>query len=68
MNEEKIILEINSDGSINAKTQGFKGEVCLTQLEEILGEQLHFAQVKKTDEYYQQDQIKTNETVKRSQK
>lgn len=68
MNEEKIVVEINPDGSINAKTHGFKGDICLTELEEILGDQVDFAQIKKTDDYYQQTQIKATKTIKRGQK
>ena len=53
MAEEKIILLIDEDGTISAKTVGFKGEACIDALDKLLGSQSPTL-VKKTDEYMQQ--------------
>lgn len=53
MAEIKISIKIDENGKIIAKTDGIKGEMCLTELEEILGEEIKGMSVKKTDEYYQ---------------
>ena len=53
MAEKRISITINKNGKITAKTDGIKGEMCLTELEEILGEEIPAMSVKKTDEYYQ---------------
>ncbi|WP_413693098.1 DUF2997 domain-containing protein [Pseudoalteromonas sp. KJ10-2] len=53
MAEEKIILLIDEDGTISAKTAGFKGEACIDALDKLLGSQSPTL-VKKTDEYMQQ--------------
>jgi hypothetical protein len=53
MAEKRISIKIDETGKISAKTDGIKGEMCLTELEEILGEEILTMTVKKTDEYYQ---------------
>lgn len=53
MAEKRISIKIDGNGKISAKTDGIKGEMCLTELEEILGEEISAMSVKKTDEYYQ---------------
>lgn len=57
MAEERIVITIDEDGSIKAKTEGLKGEVCMTELEEILSDDVMIKSVKKTDEYYQERKI-----------
>jgi len=59
MAEEKIILLIDEDGGISAKTAGFKGETCFDALNELLGPQ-SLTSVKKTDEYLQQVDTKSS--------
>ncbi len=51
MGEEKIIIEIDEDGSVEASTSGFKGSVCMNELQEILGKNESFSSIKTTDEY-----------------
>ena len=53
MKEQRINITINEDGSLDLKTDGIKGEACLSEVEEILDELDDIKEVKKTDEYYQ---------------
>ena len=53
MKEQRINIIINEDGSLDLKTDGIKGEACLSEVEEILDELADIKEVKKTDEYYQ---------------
>ena len=53
MQEQRITVTINEDGSLDLKTDGIKGEACLSEVEEILNELADIKEVKKTDEYYQ---------------
>ena len=53
MKEQRINITINEDGSLDLKTDGIKGEACLSEVEEILSELANIKEVKKTDEYYQ---------------
>lgn len=65
MAEEKIIIDIDEDGVIMAKTEGLKGELCLSELEEILESSPPISSVKKTDEYYQSIKGKSRDILKR---
>lgn len=67
MAEQKIILVIDEDGAISAKTFGFEGEACLEALDDILGEQ-PVTSVKTTDDYNRQVQLKEQVTIKRGVK
>lgn len=53
MKEQRINITINEDGSLDLKTDGIKGEACLSEVEEILDELADIKEVKKTNEYYQ---------------
>ena len=53
MSEQKIVITIDEQGRIHAKTSGFKGEACLDALEELLDKEAQIASTKKTDEYHQ---------------
>lgn len=53
MKEQRINIIINEDGSLDLKTDGIKGESCLSEVEELLDELADIKEVKKTDEYYQ---------------
>ena len=64
MAEQRIIITIDENGKIDATTEGLKGEVCLTELQEILESDLETMSVKKTDEYYQQNELRVNNTIK----
>lgn len=53
MKEEKIIITINEDGSLELKSEGIKGEACMSEIEALLSEDMDIESDKKTDEYYQ---------------
>lgn len=53
MKEQRINITINEYGSLDLKTDGIKGEACLSEVEELLDELADIKEVKKTDEYYQ---------------
>lgn len=53
MKEEKIIIIINEDGSLELKSVGIKGEACMSEIEALLSEDMDIESDKKTDEYYQ---------------
>lgn len=53
MKEQRINITINEDGSLDLKTDGIKGEACLSEVEELLDELADIKEVKKTEEYYQ---------------
>ena len=53
MKEQRINIIINEDVSLDLKTDGIKGEACLSEVEELLDELADIKEVKKTDEYYQ---------------
>ena len=53
MKEQRINITINEDGSLDLKTDGIKGEACLSEVEEILDGLADIKDIKKTDEYYQ---------------
>lgn len=57
MSEQRIVVEIGPDGSITAKTDGFKGETCMDALQEILGGSEVFRSVKPTDDFYQETKV-----------
>ena len=68
MAEEKITITIDEDGKISASTQGIKGEMCLTELEALLGKDINIQSVTKTDEYYQKTKTSNQETLKNTSK
>jgi len=53
MAEERIVIDIDENGTITAKTDGIKGDMCLKEIDGILDNDQVFFSVKKTDEYYQ---------------
>ena len=57
MAEQRIVVIIDENGKINAKTDGIKGEVCIEELQKILGEVADLESVSKTDEYYQHNEL-----------
>jgi hypothetical protein len=63
MPEQRIVVIIDDNGKINAETEGIKGEVCIDELQKLLGEIADLESVEKTDEYYQQ----TEQSVRYSQ-
>jgi hypothetical protein len=69
MAEHRIEITIDQDGKINASTEGIKGEVCLSKLQDIIGDLADLESYDKTDEWFQDAEV-TNynsqtETMKR---
>lgn len=64
MPEQKIVITIDQEGAISAKTSGFKGESCLEALDALLEiDEKGVQSFKKTDEYHQKQTIQTNQTI-----
>lgn len=68
MAEQRITITIDENGKINASTDGIKGEMCLTELQELLDEFEMMQSVKKTDEYYQAEVNRTTNVIKNKQR
>ena len=70
MAEHRIEITIYQDGKINAATEGIKGEVCLTKLQELIGDLADLESYEKTDEWFQDAEITNynsqNQTAGRS--
>jgi len=64
MSEQRIVIEINPDGSIIAETDGFKGDLCIKALQDILGKDEFFCSIKPSDEFYQETKVVEDTTVK----
>lgn len=62
MKEQRITVTINEDGSLDLKTDGIKGETCLSEVEEILDGLAEITEVNKTDEYYQKVAVSQKNT------
>jgi hypothetical protein len=54
MPEQRIVVTIDDGGKISAETEGIMGEVCIDELQKLLGEITDLESVSKTDEYYQE--------------
>ena len=57
MAEHRIDITIDEDGKINASTEGIKGEVCLSALQELIGDLADLESYDKTDEWFQDAEI-----------
>lgn len=66
--EKRIVVKIDENGQISAKTDGFKGETCVDELQKLLDGIAEINKVKKTDDYYQKDLAQNKNVVKRGQK
>ena len=64
MAEQRIVITIDENGKINASTDGIKGEMCLSELQELLDDMENLQSVKKTDEYYQANELKTKNLLR----
>lgn len=63
MAEQRIIITIDENGKIHASTEGIKGEMCLDELQEILGDLAEWESIKKTDEFYQANELKSKNKI-----
>jgi hypothetical protein len=66
MKEEKIIVIINEDGSMELETKGIKGPVCEDALNELLEDmEEEVLETKKTPEFYQKVDLNNVNKLKR---
>ena len=64
MPEQKIVITIDDEGGISAKTSGFKGESCLDDLDALLELDGVVTGLKKTDEYHQKQVLNQSRVQK----
>ncbi len=64
MAEYRITITIDENGKINASTEGIKGEMCLDELQKLLGDLAEIKIITKTDEYYQKTEVKNQKQIK----
>ena len=57
MAEHRIEITIDQDGKINASTEGIKGEMCLSKLQDLIGDLADLESYDKTDEWFQDAEI-----------
>jgi len=60
MPEQRIVVTIDDHGKIDAETSGIKGEVCVDELQKLLGEVADLGSFSKTDEYFQEADLSVN--------
>jgi hypothetical protein len=65
MAEQRIVVTIDENGKINASTEGIKGEMCLDELQDLLGEIADWESITKTDEFYQKTNVKPQTKIQR---
>ncbi|MEZ4776105.1 MAG: DUF2997 domain-containing protein [Bacteroidia bacterium] len=63
MAEQRIVITIDENGKINASTEGIKGEMCLNELQELLGNLEELQSISKTDEFYQTNELKSQNKI-----
>lgn len=63
MAEQRIVITIDENGKINASTEGIKGEMCLDELQELLGSFEELQSINKTDEFYQSNELKSQNKI-----
>jgi len=59
MAEQRILVSIDENGKINASTEGIKGDLCLAELQKLLGDLADLDSITKTDEFYQANELKS---------
>lgn len=64
MAEQKIEIKIDENGKITAETFGIKGELCIEELQKLLEGIADVESIKKTDEFYQQQEMNKNNQIK----
>lgn len=55
MKEERIVVTIDANGTMTAKTTGIKGERCIEELEALLSELAELDEIQHTREYKEKD-------------
>ena len=57
MKEQRIVITIDADGKMSAKTYGLKGETCVQELELLLSELAELDDIIHTREYYEKEPV-----------
>ena len=55
MKEERIVVTIDANGTMTAKTTGIKGDRCIEELEALLSELAELDEIQHTREYKEKD-------------
>lgn len=63
MAEERILVTIDENGKINASTEGIKGEMCLDELQKLIGDFADLDSITKTDEFFQTNELKRQNKI-----
>ena len=64
MAEQKIVITIDENGSVHAKTDGFQGSDCLDALDELLELDGMVSDMKKTDAYEQESNVRISRELR----
>jgi hypothetical protein len=65
MAEQRIVVTIDENGKIRAETKGIKGEMCLDELRNLLGELVDLESIDKTEEFNQKTNVKQQAKIQR---
>lgn len=68
MAEQRIVITIDENGKINASTEGIKGDMCLDELQELLGSFEEIQSINKTDEFYKSNELKSHIKIQNKNK
>ncbi len=63
MAEHRIEIIIDENGKIKASTEGLKGEICIDELQKLLGDLADLESITKTDEFYQANELKSQNKI-----
>lgn len=66
MQEYNVIIEIDEDGNIQAETKGMKGDICISELDEILKGLDGELKFKNKPEFYQKNEKQTTKLKNKS--
>ena len=64
MQEYNVIIEIDEDGNIRAETKGMKGDICVSELDEILKGLDGDKSFKNKSEFYQKNILKSKNIIR----
>ena len=65
MKEERIVVTIDANGTMTAKTTGIKGERCIEELEALLSELAELDEIQHTREFKEKDAPVKNSSQQR---
>ncbi|MGH9919147.1 MAG: DUF2997 domain-containing protein [Nitrososphaerales archaeon] len=62
---KRIIIQIDSDGKVQMRTEGFSGPACLKEMDKVLAKTAEYGvttnttKLEKTQEFYATEQVQT---------